>query len=161
MSFKVKNKLREIWVSFNQKIKNIKSADYVVLTEILFIILPLIIVLLYELSKNNLWIILDKADWSYCTVLFSGQLIIKLVSALLKKHNEAFCWQYVAFWLAIIIVIFLVPAVVFICLMQEQNVKLWIKIVQIVWFVLSVFGYFQIAGYAQEKEQEKEAKHDR
>ena len=145
---------------FKVKNKKINSADYVIVTEILFIVLPLIIVVLYELSKNNPLAIFDKADWSYCTVLFSGQLMIKLVSALLKKYDEKFCWQYVAFWLAIIIVIFLVPAVVFICLMQEQHVKKWIKIVQIVWFVLSIFGYFQIAGYAQEKEQEG-GKHDR
>jgi hypothetical protein len=137
------------------KDKNIRTANYVILTEILFIILPLIIVLLYELSKNNLCSILEKADWSYCTVLFSGQLIIKLVSVLLKKGDEFFCWQFVALWLAIIIVLFLVPAVIFICLMQEQNVRTWIKIAQIVWFGISIFGYFQIAGYAQEKEQEK------
>jgi hypothetical protein len=140
---------------FKGKNKDINSANYVILTEILFIVLPLIIVLLYEFSKNNLYSILNKADWSYCTVLFSGQLIIKLVSALLKKSKETFCWQFVAFWLAIIIVLFLVPAVIFICLMQEQKVKTWIKIAQIVWFIISIFVYFQIAGYAQEKEQEK------
>jgi hypothetical protein len=106
------------------------------------------------LSKNNICSIFDTADWSYCTVLFSGQCIIKLVSALLKKRNEHFRWQFVAFWLAIIITLFLVPAVIFICLMQENNVKTWIKIVQIVWFGISVFGYFQIAGYAQEKEEQ-------
>jgi hypothetical protein len=82
------------------------------------------------------------------------ETIIKLVSALLKKKNETFCWQFIALWLAIIIVLFLVPAVIFICLMQEQDVKDWIKIAQILWFCLSIFGYFQIAGYAQEKEQE-------
>jgi putative effector of murein hydrolase LrgA (UPF0299 family) len=146
MSFKVK---------VREKFKGINSADYVIITEILFIILPLIIVVLYELSKNNFCSVLDKADWSYCTVLFSGQLIIKLVSALLKKKHETFCWQFVALWLAIIIVLFLVPAVIFICLMQEQNVKKWVKIVQIIWFCFSIFGYFQIAGYAQEKEQEE------
>lgn len=138
------------------KDRNTNSANYVILTEILFIILPLIIVLLYELSKNNPCSIFDKADWSYCTVLFSGQLIIKLVSVLLKKRNETFSWQFVALWLAIIIVLFLVPAVIFICLMQEQNVRAWIKIAQITWFGISVFGYFQIAGYAQEKEQEQQ-----
>jgi hypothetical protein len=142
-------------MSFKEKDKNNRNANYVIYSEILFIILPLIIVLLYELSKNNLCSIFDKADWSYCTVLFSGQLIIKLVSVLLKKQNETFSWQFVAFALAIIIVLFLVPAVVFICLMQERTVKTWIKISQIVWFGISVFGYFQIAGYAQEKEQEK------
>jgi hypothetical protein len=146
-------------MSFKVKIKRPNSADYVILTEILFIILPLLIVLLYEFSKNTPSSILDKADWSYCTVLFSGQLIIKLVSALLKKRSETFCWQFVALWLAIIIVLFLVPAVIFICLMQDQNVKLWVKIVQIAWFGISIFGYFQIAGYAQEKEQE--TLHDR
>jgi pilus assembly protein TadC len=150
-----KNKLRKIWEAIKQKIKNINSADYVIFTEILFILMPLIIVLLYELSRNNPLSIFDKADWSYCTILFSGQLIIKLVSVLLKKHNESFCWQFVALCLAIIIVIFLVPAVIFICLMQEQNVKTWIKFAQIVWFCFAIFGYFQIAGYAQEKEQEK------
>jgi hypothetical protein len=141
---------------FKEKNKKSNSADYVISTEILFIVLPLIIVLLYEVSKNNFCSILNKADWSYCTVLFSGQLIIKLVTALLKRHDETFCWQFVALWLAIIIVVFLVPAVIFICLMQEQNVKTWVKIAQLVWFCLSIFGYFQIAGYAQEKEQEKE-----
>jgi putative effector of murein hydrolase LrgA (UPF0299 family) len=136
------------------KIKSLNTADYVIITEMLFIILPLLIVVLYELSKNNFCSIFDKADWTYCTVLFRGQIIIKLVSALLKKKNETFCWQFVALWLAIIIVLFLVPAVIFICLMQEQYVKDWIKIAQILWFCLSIFGYFQIAGYAQEKEQE-------
>jgi hypothetical protein len=144
-----------IYRIFVRKIRNINSSDYVILTEILFIVLPLIIVVLYELSKNDACSIFEKADWSYCTVLFSGQLIIKLVSVLLKKREETFCWQFVALWLAIIIVLFLVPAVIFICLMQEQNVKTWVKVVQIIWFCLSVFGYFQIAGYAQEKEQEQ------
>ena len=141
---------------FKAKNEKINNADYVILTEILFIVLPLIIVLLYKLSKNNACSIFDTADWSYCTVLFSGQCIIKLVSALLKKHNEYFRWQFVALWLAIVITLFLVPAVIFICLMQEQNVKIWIKIAQIVWFSLSVFGYFQIAGYAQEKEEQQD-----
>jgi hypothetical protein len=117
---------------FKAKDKNINSANYVILTEILFVVLPLIIVLLYELSKNNPCSVLDKADWSYCTVLFSCQLIIKLVSALLKKRDGIFCWQFVALWLAIIIVLFLVPAVIFICLMQDQNVRTWVKIAQIV-----------------------------
>jgi cytochrome bd-type quinol oxidase subunit 2 len=145
---------RGVIEKMKKKINNISKADYVVLTEILFIIMPLLIVLLYELSKNNVCSIFDKADWSFCTILFSGQLIIKLVSALLKKHHESFCWQYVALWLAIIIVLFLVPAATFICLMQDENVKLWVKILQIIWFALSIFGYFQLAGYAQEKEQE-------
>ena len=139
---------------FKWKNKQINNADYIILTEILFILLPLIIILLYKLSKNNLCSIFNTADWSYCTVLFSGQCIIKLVSALLKKRNEHFRWQFVALWLAITIVLFLVPAVIFICLIQEENVKSWIKIAQIIWFCISIFGYFQIAGYAQEKEEQ-------
>ena len=142
-------------MSFKVKNEKINNANYVILTEILFIILPLIIILLYKLSKNNVCSIFDVADWSYCTVLFSGQCIIKLVSALLKKRNEYFRWQFIALWLAIIITLFLVPAVIFICLMQEQDVKIWIKIAQIVWFSIAVFGYFQIAGYAQEKEEQE------
>jgi putative effector of murein hydrolase LrgA (UPF0299 family) len=141
-------------MSFKEKNEKINNANYVILTEILFIILPLMIILIYKLSKNNICSIFDTADWSYCTVLFSGQCIIKLVSALLKKRNEFFCWQFVALWLAITITLFLVPAVIFICLMQEQDVKMWVKIAQIVWFGIAVFGYFQIAGYAQEKEEQ-------
>jgi len=129
-------------------------SDYIVLTEILFIILPLIIVVLLDFSKGSYLSIFDRADWSYCTVLFSGQLIIKLVSALLKKQTHHHSWQFVALLLTIIIIL-LVFSVIFIVCMQDKNVKLWLKIGQVVLFFASVYIYFEIAGYAQEKDDSK------
>jgi glucan phosphoethanolaminetransferase (alkaline phosphatase superfamily) len=119
----------------------------------MFISLPLLIVILIDFSRGNYLNIFNKADWSYCVLLFGGQLIIKLVSALLKIKGKIH-WQFVAFLLTLIITIFMTPAAIFIVVIQSSNVlpQLWIKIVQVVLYVFSIFAYFQIAGYAQEKD---------
>jgi hypothetical protein len=45
------------------------------------------------------------------------------------------------------------PAIIFIVVIQTNSeYSNWIKVIQIILFVISIYGYFQIAGYAQEKD---------
>jgi hypothetical protein len=140
-------------MSFKEK-KQINFSNYFISTEILFIMLPLLVVYIIDASKGEYFAIFNKADLSFCSILFSGQLIIKLVSVLLKEGKTVH-WQFVAFEIGAIICIGLIPALLFLVFMQEKNVQLWVKIAQVVWFIAMVFIYFEIGGYAQEKEDKK------
>lgn len=131
--------------------KKINYSDYYVLTEILFIIIPIIVLAIIEASKGSILSIFDKGDISFCSVLLCGQLIIKLVSTLLKKTKKVH-WQFVAFELALLICIGLIPSLLFYVLMQGTNVRLWVKISQVIWLFVLIFVYFELGGYAQEKD---------
>lgn len=140
-------------MSFKEK-KQINFSNYFISTEILFIMLPLLVVYIIDVSKGEYFAIFNKADLSFCSILFSGQLIIKLVSVLLKEGKTVY-WQFVTFEIGAIICIGLIPVLLFLVFMQEKNVQLWVKIAQVVWFIAMVFIYFEIGGYAQEKEDKK------
>ena len=140
-------------MSFKEK-KQINFSNYYISTEILFIMLPLLVVYITDVSKGEYFAIFNKADLSFCSILFSGQLIIKLVSVLLKEGKTVH-WQFVTFEIGAIICIGLIPVLLFLVFMQEKNVQLWVKIAQVVWFIAMVFIYFEIGGYAQEKEDKK------
>lgn len=134
--------------------KKVNYSNYFIVTEILFIVLPILVLFLIEASRGEYFALFNKADLSFCSVLFSGQLIIKLVSALLKE-GKVVHWQFVALEITLIICLGLIPALLFYVFMQNSNVQLWIKIAQIMWFIGLIWIYFELGGYAQEKEDSK------
>jgi hypothetical protein len=129
------------------KTKEDKTANWVVITEIAFCILPLLVVLIYDYAKASL---LDLFS-----MLLYGQCIVKLVVGLLKKKTPS-NWQFVSLIITLLISFGLTPAVVVVILMQDASIILGIKILQVVLFIISIYIYFQVAGLAEKYNQQEE-----
>ena len=136
------------------KSKEDKTANWVVITEITFCVLPLLVVLIYSFAKCSLLELFSKSDISFCTMLLYGQCIVKLVVGLLKKKSPS-SWQIVSLIITLLIALGLTPAVVVVILMQDSTIILGLKILQVILFIISIYVYFQVAGLAEKYNQQE------
>jgi len=121
----------------------------VVISEILFIILPLIIIVIYLFIQKSTISIFYKSDWTFASIVLFGQSIIKFTSGLIKS-NMKFHWQKVALILSFLIVIGLIPAtIVLILILGSPSISLRLVVLQMVVFIVSVLVYFFIGSTGQ------------
>lgn len=119
-----------------------------VCSEILFILLPLIIICFFLFLQNRTDEILFQSDWTFATIIFFGQSIVKFISGLLKSKRE-FKWQMISIIISSIIVLGLIPStVILIQLLSTSTPNIKLIIIQYAFLILSigVYYYFGTAG---------------
>jgi len=130
--------------------KNERKATYIIISEILFAILPIIVIIsILTVTSENRLSIFTSADLSFISVFFFGQTIVKLFSGVSKSQTKK-NWQLIILIVSIIIIIGLIPSVIWLCIIYLEIYK--IKVIyalQIIWFCISLFIYFIIGKVGQ------------
>ena len=125
------------------------KAKLVIVGEILFILLPLLIVNIFLVFKEKSVEIFIKSDWTFAAIIFFGQCIVKLISGLIKSEKK-FRWQNVGLIIASLIVVGLIPAtVILVLLLMSTQITLKLIVCQLIWFVLSIVTYYYLGTIGQ------------
>ena len=122
----------------------------VLLTELLFIFLPLVVLLIVStLATNEFVKIFSKTEWAFVTAILFGQSIVKLVGGLLSSHENVH-WPRPVLVIAGIIVIGLVPSLIIMTLIAiSPEPSLSLIFTQLVLFIFSVICFIVFGGVGQ------------
>ena len=128
-----------------------KAAMYAILGDLLFIVLPLVVISIVDVSVGrSLFAIIESPELSFGSAVLFGQTIIKVVSGF--AHTKPTGAEQPVFIIALIIVFGLVPSLVVLALLLSviPGPK-GLELAQAAIFVLGVivFGLFGVNGHAQ------------
>ncbi|MFZ4701237.1 MAG: hypothetical protein ACOYMG_14400 [Candidatus Methylumidiphilus sp.] len=127
-----------------------KAAMYAILGDLLFIVLPLVVISIVDVSVGrSLFAIIESPELSFGSAVLFGQTIIKVVSGF--AHTKPTGAEQPVFIIALIIVFGLVPSLVVLALLLSVNpIPHGLQLAQAGIFVLGVFifGFFGVDGHA-------------
>ncbi len=111
--------------------------------ELLFILLPLIVVCLVHIYKGRVWTeIIGSPEWAFAASLMFGQSLVKFVSGV--SHRGILNWEEVAFTASMIIVLGLVPSlVVLVLILTSDKSTTFLKVLQIGLFAIGFATFMQ------------------
>ncbi|PWB55996.1 MAG: hypothetical protein C3F13_02745 [Anaerolineales bacterium] len=119
-----------------------KKAQILIIAELLFIILPFIVIGIISFSKGEFSAFFRIPEWSLASSILVGQTIVKLISGLVSKPRKI-AWENTALILSIIIVLILVPVLIILSLiMTTDTPSAWLVIAQIIYFFLSATLFY-------------------
>lgn len=128
--------------------KNFKS-KLVIISEMLFVFLPIFIVVFYNLITHNYQRAFFSNDWIFGAIILWGQSIVKFTSGLLKTEKR-FKWQNVSFIIALLVIFGLVPsAIILVCLLNCVEFSLLLMVLQYLSFILSSIVYYNLGSVSQ------------
>jgi hypothetical protein len=132
-----------------------KNIIYVLASEILFTILPLLILLIVRSYENKLELIFFNTEWSIMAIILFGQSIVKFSSGI-SNSNLKIRWQLVSLIISIIIIFGLIPSIVILIinLLAKENLYS-MYFLQIIMFLLSICTFFIIGYLGQKMLEEK------
>lgn len=127
-----------------------KAAFYALLGDLLFIVLPLVVITIVDLSVGrSLFAIIESPELSFGSAVLFGQTIIKVVSGF--AHTKPSGAEQPVFFIALIIVFGLVPSLIVLALLLSINpIPYELKLAQACIFALGVitFFFFGVTGHA-------------
>ncbi len=127
-----------------------KAAMYAILGDLLFIVLPLVVISIVDVSVGrSLFAIIESPELSFGSAVLFGQTIIKVVSGF--AHTKPTGAEQPVFIIALIIVFGLVPSLVVLALLLSISpIPHGLQLAQAAIFVLGVvvFGLFGVNGHA-------------
>lgn len=127
-----------------------KNIVYVLLSELLFNILPLIILLIIRSYESKFEMIFYNTEWSMMAIILYGQSIVKF-SCGISNSNLKFRWQLVSLIISIIIIFGLIPSIVTLIInLLSDKYSFNMYIFQMVIFLISIPTFF-IIGYLGQK----------
>lgn len=120
----------------------LRNAKFAICGELLFILLPLVVISIVELSKGDtVWAVLGSPEWSFGAAVLFGQSIMKLVAGF--SHTKPKTWEKPAFVVSAITVLFLVPSLVVLALILAIDpVPFGLTLAQVIMFVLGVLVFY-------------------
>jgi uncharacterized membrane protein len=128
-----------------------KAAKYAILGDLLFIVLPLVVISIVDVSVGrSLFAIIESPELSFGSAVLFGQTIIKVVSGF--AHTKPSGAEQPVFIIALIIVFGLVPSLVVLALLLSVNpISHGLQLAQAGIFALGVivFLLFGVNGHAQ------------
>jgi hypothetical protein len=129
----------------------------IIISELLFAIIPLLILLLIALlSHDSLISIFKRSDISFISVLLFGQTLVKLISGYVKTGNKS-GWQRIALTITLLFILGILPSVIYLIIVHLEISKLPIVyVLQSVWFLSSMIVYIIFGCIGQMKLDEKE-----
>lgn len=132
-----------------------KTIKYVLSSELLFSLLPIIIIIIVRSYENKASEIFYNTEWSIISIILFGQSIVKFSSGI-ANSKETFRWQLVALTISLIITFGLLPASILLVLnLTSSSISLTMGIIQVIVFVLSIFVYYFIGAIGQKMLDEK------
>lgn len=128
--------------------KHYKNALSVVISEILFNVLPLIILTIVFAYQHKSYSLFFASEWSLTSAIFFGQAITKIVSAV-STRTPVNSQRAVAL-VTVLITLGLIPALtVFVLLLITTNPQSGLLVTQMIMFVLSLVSYVLIGGASE------------
>ena len=128
-----------------------KAAMYAILGDLLFIVLPLVVISIVDVSiGRSLFAIIETPELSFGSAVLFGQTIIKVVSGF--AYTKPTGAEQPVFIIALIIVFGLVPSLVVLALLLSVNpIPNGLQLAQAGIFALGVvvFLLFGVKGHAQ------------
>ncbi|AZQ63092.1 hypothetical protein EI427_12845 [Flammeovirga pectinis] len=132
--------------------KNTNSFNYSLLSEFLFTILPLTIIVIIRSYEEDYNKIFFNSEWAVISIILFGQSIVKLASGI-ANYNNKLTWQKVSFIISILIIIGLIPSTTILVLnvldQQNSTPNLVLHTLQIFFFFLSCIAFFIIGAVGQ------------
>jgi hypothetical protein len=127
-----------------------KAAMYAILGDLLFIILPLVVISIVDVSVGrSMFALIQSPELSFGSAVLFGQTIIKVVSGF--AHTKPSGAEEPVFIIALIIVFGLVPSLVVLALLLSVNpIPYGLQLAQACIFILGVivFLLFGVNGHA-------------
>lgn len=127
-----------------------KAALYAILGDLLFIVLPLVVISIVDVSVGrSIFAIIESPELSFGSAVLFGQTIIKVVSGF--AHSKPSGAEQPVFIIALIIVFGLVPSLVVLALLLSVNpIPHGLQLAQAAIFALGimVFLLFGVNGHA-------------
>ncbi|MDD2802361.1 MAG: hypothetical protein PHE96_12985 [Methylococcales bacterium] len=127
-----------------------KAAFYAILGDLLFIVLPLVVIAIVDVSVGrSVFAIIESPELSFGSAVLFGQTIIKVVSGF--AHTKPSGAEQPVFIIALIIVFGLVPSLVVLALLLSLNpIPHELQLAQACIFALGIFVFllFGVNGHA-------------
>ncbi len=118
------------------------KSKYVIISEILFILLPIIIIIVFNLLTENRFNIFHRSEWIFAAIVFWGQSIVKFISGLIKSQKK-FKWQNIGFIITLIIILGLIPStIILLLILQLDKPNTLLSIIQFIIFLISIIVYY-------------------
>jgi hypothetical protein len=126
-----------------------KTIKYILSSEFLFTLLPVVILVMVRLFQNDFKSIFYNTEWSVIAIILFGQSVVKFSSGI-SNTNEKVRWQFVAFIISLIIIFGLVPSVIILILnLINTEIHFGMYIAQVVIFLISCFVFFIVGSIGQ------------
>lgn len=127
-----------------------RNLFYVLTSEIIFTILPLIVITIVRSYQSKSELIFYNSEWIMMAIILFGQTIEKFSSGI-SNSKRKFRWQLVSLIITSLITFGLVPSIAILIiniLNDERNFEL--HIVQIIFLIISILTFY-IIGYIGQK----------
>ena len=126
------------------------NAKLIIFIELLFSILPLIIIFILHIALNKpLKEIFYSTDISFVSVAVFGQTVIRFMSGIAKSQTKK-NWQKIAFISSLLFILGVVPSIIYLILIYLNVLSSKIVyFLQLIWFFLSVVCYCVIGTIGQ------------
>ncbi|MCG6191397.1 hypothetical protein [Maribellus maritimus] len=126
-----------------------KTIKYILTSEFLFTLLPIIILLIVRSYESNFSAIFYNTEWSIIALILFGQSIVKFSSGI-TNSKEKFRWQLVALVISIIIIFGLIPSAIILVLnLSSKTLSNGTYIAQIILFIISSLTFFIVGALGQ------------
>lgn len=121
----------------------------IIISELLFVLVPFIVITIIHLSTGNFSDLIYTADWSMAAVILYGQTIVKLILGF-ASYEDSSNWRLIGLYSALIIVFGLIPSAITLTLFiisKDQGVG--IIIVQFSTFLSSIIIFLVFGTIGQ------------
>jgi len=126
-----------------------KTIKYILSSEFLFTLLPIVILVIVRLFQNDFKAIFFNTEWSIISIILFGQSVVKFSSGI-SNTNTKVRWQFVALIISLIIIFGLIPSVIILILnLINTEVHFGMYITQFVIFIISSFVFFIVGALGQ------------
>lgn len=126
-----------------------RSLYYILTSELLFIILPIIVVLIVRGYEKNFNSIFYNTEWSIMAIILFGQSIVKFSSGVSNSSNK-FNWPFVSLIISIIIIFGLIPSIIVLVInLTTLKVGFGIQLIQVILFIVSAFCFYIVGAIGQ------------
>lgn len=132
-----------------------RTLFYILISELLFTLLPILIIMIVRGYETKYDLIFYNTEWSIMAIILFGQSIVKFSSGI-SNSQKKFKWQLVSLIISIIIIFGLIPSIIILVINLLDTSKTFsTHLVQIILFGISVFSYFLIGYLGQKMLDEK------
>lgn len=127
-----------------------RNLFYVLISEMLFTILPLIVISIVRSYQYKFDLIFYNTEWAMMSIILFGQSIVKFSSGIANSSLK-FRWQLVSMIISLIIIFGLIPSIIVLIINLLNDEKVFgLHIAQMTLFILSILTFF-IVGYLGQK----------
>lgn len=127
-----------------------RNLFYVLISEMLFTVLPLIVISIVRSYQCKFELIFYNTEWAMMSIILFGQSIVKFSSGIANSSLK-FRWQLVSMIISLIIIFGLIPSIIILIISLLNDEKMFgLHFAQITLFILSIITFF-IVGYLGQK----------